>query len=305
MTRLKCSWLSLLKRTYTAWSDDRALRFGAALAYYSLFSIAPLLIIAISLAGFIFGEAAARNEILNQLAGILGPKAAIGIQSLVLSGADRPKSAAATAIGIITLLIGACGVFAQLKDALNTIWGVRIKPGGAVKQFIRDYILSFGMVLAIGFLLTVSLLLTTALQAIIHYMAWLLPKPALTACFTEICSFLLLSALFGAIYKVLPDVRLSWRDVWVGAVVTGILFTVGKYLIALYLATSSISSSFGAAGALIILLIWIYYSAVIFFFGAEFTKTYSRECGGGVVPGRHAVFVTQDMKVEQGVEEPL
>ncbi len=301
--KMDCSWLSLLKQTYTAWSDDRGLRFGAALAYYALFSVAPLLIIAISLAGFVFGEAAARSEIINQLSAFIGPKAASELQSLILASADRPKSVAATALGIVTLIIGASGVFGQLKDALNTIWGVRLKPGAAWRDFIRDYLISFAMVVAIGFLLTISLILTTSLQAIIYYMSWLLPRPTLTTAFTELCSFLVFSILFGLIYKVLPDVRLTWRDVWIGALFTGLLFTLGKYLIALYLATSSIASSFGAAGALIILLVWIYYSAVIFFFGAEFTKTYSKVCGGGIVPGKHAVFVTHEMKVEQGVEK--
>ncbi len=302
-SKMKCSWWSLFKQTYQEWSEDCALRFSAALAYYAVFSLAPLLIIAISVAGLLFGEQAARGEIFQQLSNLLGDKAATEIQGLIQASGDRPKSAIATVLGIVTLLIGASGVFAQLKDALNTIWGVRIKPGAAIREFTRGYVLSFGMILAVGFLLIVSLVLTTGMQAVSRYMTGVVPFPGVTAPVTELCSFGLLSLLFGVIYKVLPDVQLRWRDVRIGALVTGLLFTIGKYLIALYLARSSITSSFGAAGALILVLVWIYYSTVIFLFGAEFTKVYSRECGAGIIPSRHATFVTREMRLEQGVEK--
>src|SRR3954447_12603375 len=297
------SWWKLTTKTYTEWSEDRALRFSAALAYYAVFSITPVLVIAIAVAGVLFGEQAARGEILQQLSNLLGEKAAAEIQGLIQAASNKPKSAIATALGIVTLLVGASGVFGQLKDALNTIWGVRIKPGAAITDFIRDYLVSFGMVLAVGFLLIVSLIVTTAMQAVTHYMTALLPISALTAPLTELGSLALMSLLFAMIYKALPDVQLQWRDVWTGAIVTGILFTAGKYLIGLYLATSSVASSFGAAGALILVLVWIYYSTVIFFFGAEFTKVYSRECGRGVKPSKHATFASREMQVEQGVEK--
>jgi membrane protein len=298
-----CSWWTLAAKTYAEWSEDRALRFSAALAYYAVFSSTPVLVIAIAVAGVLFGEQAARGEILQQLSNLLGEKAAAEIQGLIQSASNKPKSAIATALGIVTLLVGASGVFGQLKDALNTIWGVRIKPGAAISDFIRDYLISFGMVLAVGFLLMVSLVVTTAVQAVTHYMTALLPISALTSPLTEFGSFALMSLLFAMIYKVLPDVQLQWHDVWTGAIVTGILFTAGKYLIGLYLATSSVASSFGAAGALILVLVWIYYSTVIFFFGAEFTKVYSRECGRGVEPSKHATFASRKMQVEQGVEK--
>jgi membrane protein len=292
-----------LQETFTGWSDDRGFRFAAALAYYAVFSITPLLIICISLAGFVFGEGQARTEILDQFGRLFGPKAATEIETLIVASANQARSGWATLIGIVTLLLGASAVFAQLKDALNTIWGVRLRSSTAHREFVRDYLVSFAMVLAIGFLLTISLVLTTALQAVVQHMSWLLPKPALTSVFAELCSFLLLACLFGLIYKVLPDVELEWRDVRMGALVTGFLFTAGKYAISFYLASSSVVSSFGAAGALILLLLWIYYSAVIFFFGAEFTKTYSRHCRGGIQPEAHATFVTREMKVEQGVDK--
>jgi membrane protein len=298
-----CSWWTLATKTYDEWSEDRALRFSAALAYYAVFSITPLLIIAIAVAGFLFGEQAARGEILQQLTNLLGEKAAAEIQGLIQAASNKPKSAIATAVGLLTLIVGASGVFGQLKDALNTIWGVRIKSGTAISDFIRDYLVSFGMVMAVGFLLIVSLVVTTAVQAVTHYMVGAFPMSSLTAPVTELGSFALMSLLFAVIYKVLPDVQLQWHDVWTGAFVTGILFTAGKYLIGLYLATSSVASSFGAAGALILVLVWIYYSTVIFFFGAEFTKVYSRECGRGVKPSKHATFASREMRVEQGVEK--
>jgi membrane protein len=299
----KCSWWFLIKATWTEWSDDRALRFSAALAYYAVFSLAPLLIIAVSLAGFFFGEQAARGEVVQQLSGLIGASAGAQIEALIKASADKPKSTLATAIGIVTLLIGASAVFAQLKDALNTIWGVRIQPGAAVRQFLRDYFLSFGMILTIGFLLIVSLLVTTLIKALSPVLTAVGYLPGVTPGLAELFSFILMTLLFAVIYKVLPDVHLNWKDVRVGAFVTGLLFAVGKYLIALYLAASNVGSAFGAAGALILVLTWIYYSAVIFFFGAEFTKVYSRECGGHVSPSRHATFVTKEMRVEQGVEK--
>jgi membrane protein len=299
----KCTWWSLLKSTWAEWSEDRALRFSAALAYYAVFSLAPLLIIAVSLAGFFFGEKAARGEILQQLSNLVGPSAAVEIQSLIVASANKPKSTLAAVIGIVTLLIGASGVFAQLKDALNTIWGVRIQPGAALRQFLRDYLLSLGMILAVGFLLIISLLITTTVKLLRQSVIGFESISGLATPVTELFSFALMTLLFAVIYKVLPDVKLRWKDVRVGAFVTGLLFAIGKYLIALYLASSGISSSFGAAGALILVLTWIYYSTVIFFFGAEFTKVYSRECGASVTPARHAAFVTKEMRIEQGVEE--
>ena len=301
--KINCSWRSLLRSTYQEWSEDCALRFSAALSYYAVFSLAPLLIIAIAVAGLVFGEQAARGEIFQQLSHLVGAKAASEIQGLIQASGDKPKSAIATALGVITLVLGASGVFGQLKDALNTIWGVRLPPGTVLRRFIRDYLLSFGMILAVGFLLIISLLLTTGMQAFSRYMTGMVLLPHFAAPMTELFSFVLVSLLFALIYKVLPDVHLRLRDVRVGAIVTGLLFTAGKYLIALYLATSSVASSFGAAGALILVLVWIYYSTVIFFFGAEFTKVYSRACGGGVVPSGHATFVTREMRLEQGLSK--
>ena len=252
------SWWPLLVESFNDWMEDRALRFSAALAYYSAFSLAPLVIIAISVAGLIFGEQAARGQIFEQIEWLLGPKGAAEIQSLIQASSDKPKSLLATIIGVVTLLVGASGVFGQLKDALNAIWGVRLKPGAGMIASVKDYVLSFSMVLAVGFLLVISLLATAILHAINNYMTGILPLPSFVSPLAGAVSLALLVVLFALIYKVLPDVEIGWRDVWIGAAVTAVLFTIGKSLIGLYLGTSSIASSFGAAGALILILVWIY-----------------------------------------------
>jgi membrane protein len=297
---LRSSWLLLVK-AYHDWSEDRALRFSAALAYYAIFSIAPLVIIAVSAAGLFFGEQAARGEIFQQIERLIGPKAAIEIQAIIQASSDKPKSILATIIGLGTLVIGASGVFAQLKDALNTIWGVRLKKSAGIKSVIKNYVLSFSIVLVIGFLLIVSLLFSAAVQAISTYLKGVVPLPSFAAPLAEATSFGLLTVLFALIYKVLPDVEIGWRDVAIGAVFTSIFFTIGKFLIGLYLGTSGVASSFGAAGALILILIWIYYSTTIFLFGAEFTKVFAREFGCGIIPSQHADVITDEARCEQGL----
>lgn len=295
------SWGPLLWESFNDWMEDRALRFSAALAYYSIFAMAPLVIIAISVAGLVFGQDAARGEIYQQIEWLLGPKGASEIQSLIQASSSAPKSIIATILGIVTLLIGASGVFGQLKDALNSIWGVRLKPGGGILASLKEYLLSFSMVLAVGFLLIISLLLSAVLQAINNFMIGYLPVPSFLVPLAALASFIILSLLFALIYKVLPDVEIGWHDVWIGAVVTAILFTLGKFLISLYLGTSSVASSFGAAGALILILVWVYYSTTIFLLGAEFTKVYARKFGSGICPSSKAQFVSAAMRDEQGL----
>jgi membrane protein len=287
------SWAPLFVQTYNEWSEDCALRFSAALAYYSIFAMAPLVIIAISVAGLVFGEAAARGQIYQQIEWLIGHKAALEIQSIIQASSDPGKSTLATIIGLITLLIGASGVFGQLKDALNSIWGVQLRPGKTFITLIKDYLQDFSMVLGIGFLLLISLLLGAALQALNQFLTAYLQLPSFIEPLTAVISFFILIVLFAAIFKVLPDVEIGWEDVWIGATVTAILFTLGKYLIGLYLGSSSISSSFGAAGALILILVWVYYSTTIFLFGAEFTKVYADQFGSGIHPSRNACFVDE------------
>lgn len=280
--------------------SDRALRFSAALAYYSIFALAPLVIITIAVAGLVFGADAARGQVYQQIEWLLGPKGATEIQSLIQASSDTQQSLLATIFGVVTLLIGASGVFGQLKDALNSIWGVMLKPGGIMAS-LKEYLLNFSMVLGVGFLLIISLLLSAVLQAVNTFMTGYLPIPSFVAPLTAAISFFVLVLLFALIFKVLPDVKIGWQDVWIGAGVTAILFTAGKYLISLYLGTGSVASSFGAAGALILILVWIYYSTTIFLLGAEFTKVYASRYGSGIRPTRNACFVSEAMRADQGL----
>jgi membrane protein len=263
--------------------------------------MAPLVIISISVAGLIFGEEAARGQVYQQINWLLGPKGAAEIQTLIQASSDPGKSILATVVGIFTLLIGASGVFAQLKDALNSIWGVCLKPEAGIITSVKEYLLNFSMVLGVGFLLMISLLLSAVLQSINSFVTGYLSIPSFVGPLTAIGSFVVVLLLFAVIFKALPDVEIGWEDVWIGATVTSILFAAGKFLIGLYLGTSSIGSSFGAAGALILILVWVYYSTTIFLLGAEFTKAYADRYGSGINPSRHATFIGKSMRQKQGL----
>lgn len=281
----------LLKETITEWQDDKVPLLAAALAYYTVFSIAPLLIIAIAIAGAFFGEEAARGEIIDQIQGLIGQQGAEAIQSM-LQNTQQPNanSGLATLFGIITLLIGATGVFGQLQEALNIIWDVKPKPGVGLRVFLLSRLLSFAMVLVIGFLLLVSLLLSAILAAISHFFGDLIPGfQFIGQLLNFTLSFGVITLLFAAIYKVLPDVKVPWQNLWLGAIVTALLFNAGKSLIGLYLGNSAVSSTYGAAGSLVVILIWIFYSAQIMLLGAEFTQVYSRYHGTPIRPTRYAV----------------
>ena len=288
-------------QSFNGWLEDRALRFSAALAYYSIFAMAPLVIITISVAGLIFGEQAARGQVYQQINWLLGPQGAAEIQTLIQASSDTSRSILATVVGLVTLLIGASGVFGQLKDALNSIWGVRLKPGTGIISSVKEYLLNLSMVLGVGFLLIISLLLSAVLQGLNTFVTEYLSVPSFVGPLTAAGSFVVVLLLFALIFKVLPDVEIGWEDVWIGATVTAILFTLGKFLIGLYLGTSSIGSSFGAAGALILILIWVYYSTTIFFLGAEFTKAYADRYGSGINPNRHACFISESARRKQGL----
>jgi membrane protein len=286
--------IRLLKDTVQEWNEDNVPLLAAALAYYTVFSLAPLLLIAIAIAGAVFGEDAARGEIFAQLRGLLGAQAAAAVTSLIES-ANKPNSGGgiATIISVIILLFGASGVFGQLQMALNTIWEVKPKPGRAVKSFIQSRFLSFAMVLVIGFLLLVSLILSAILAVISNYFNNFIPGfVALGQVINFAISFAVITFLFAAIYKFLPDVKIPWSNLWVGAGVTALLFNIGKFLIGLYLGSSSVSSGYGAAGSLIVILIWVFYSAQILLFGAEFTQVYSKYRGKPIRPSKHAVPIS-------------
>ena len=268
----------LLKETVTDWSDDKAPRLGAALAYYTVFSIAPLIIISITIAGLVFDNA--QTQILDQVQAMLGPKGGAAIKSMIEATHKPATSIVATVLGLATLLLGAGGVFVQLKDAFNTIWKVKPKVGAGLWGFIRTYFVSFSMVLGIGFLLLVSLLLAAGLGLLGTYLSHILPAlGAAMKILGEIVSFGIVTCLFAMLFKFLPDRKIAWRDVWTGAILTAGCFVVGKFLLGIYLVKANVDSAYGAAGSLVLILLWVYYSAQILFFGAEFTKVYAH-CHG-------------------------
>ena len=295
--------LPLLKEAASEWVDDGAMRLSSSLAYYAIFSLAPLLVIVISIAGMVFGEEAARGQLAHQIATLAGKRAGEAIQSAVQSSASQKATGVlATVISAAVLLFGASTVFAELKDALNTIWGVVVKPGRPFLTLVHDRFFSFSIVLAIGFLLLVSLVISALLAALGKYMSGRFQlSPALWQTWDVFISFAVVSGLFAMIFKLLPNVRIGWRDVWIGGVGTAFLFTLGKFAIGYYLATSSVASSFGAAGSVVIVLAWIYYSACILFFGAEFTKAYARKFGSGIVPNSRAVLVDDLLRARLGL----
>ncbi|UBF25383.1 YihY/virulence factor BrkB family protein [Kovacikia minuta CCNUW1] len=286
----------LLKETVTEWNEDNVPMFAAALAYYTIFSLAPLLLIAIAIAGFFLGEEAARGEIVRQIQDLIGREGAEAIQTMI-QNTQKPGSGGilATVAGIVLLFLGASGVFGQLQTALNAIWEVKPKPGRSIKSFLQSRFLSFAMVLVIGFLLLVSLVLSTVLAAIGTFFNNLLPGFSMLGGVLNFgISFAVITLLFAALYKFLPDVEIPWKNLWVGAGVTSLLFTIGKALIGLYLGSSSVSSTYGAAGSIVVLLIWVFYSAQILLFGAEFTQVYSKYRGTPIRPSKHATQIVKE-----------
>jgi membrane protein len=272
---------SLVKATFSSWLDDYAPSMGAALAYYTMFSIAPLLLIVISTAGLVFGEEAVRGEIFGQLRGLMGDEGARAVQSLLESVSSPEEGKAGTVIGTVLLLIGATTVLSELQDAFDRIWHVPTKDkDGGVWGVIRSRLLSFGMILGIGFLMMVSLVFSAAVAALGKWWGPLFSDLEIIAgVINFVFSFALATTVFAMLYKFMPRVKILWRDVWAGAAVTALLFTIGKSLIGLYIGKSAISSGFGAAGSLVVVLVWVYYSAQIFLLGVEFTKAYSQAHG--------------------------
>jgi membrane protein len=272
--------LAVLKSALHAWVDHRAGSKGAALAFYTLFSITPILILAIAGAGFLFGAEAAQGEIVAQVEGLVGRNGAQVIQAL-LAGARNPASGfAATMLAIVLVLVGAASVFVELKGSLDELWGIEPPKGLAIVVFLRTQLHSFGLVLVLAFLLLVSLVLSAALAILERYVGGIWSSSyGIFEGVASAIAFGVITCLFAVIYKTLPDVPLSWRDVWIGAAVTAAMFLLGKYAIGLYLGSSSVASSFGVAGSLIALLLWVYYSAQIFFLGAEFTRHYALQLG--------------------------
>ncbi|MGF1524508.1 MAG: YihY/virulence factor BrkB family protein [Leptolyngbyaceae cyanobacterium] len=282
----------VIKEAFQEWNQDNASRLAAALAYYTIFSIAPLLILVIAIAGLFFDSAAVREQMTGQIESLLGSSGADFITD-VLDRANRPGESSgvlASAISIGLLLFGATGVLAQLQTSLNIVWNVKTRPDLGVMGFLHKRLLSFGMILGIGFLLLVSLVASSVVAGFADYFHTLFPGlDSLVQLANFLISFGMVTLLFAMIFRFMPDVKIAWGDVWFGAAVTAILFAVGKFVIGLYLGNSSIGSTYGAAGSVIVLLVWVFYSAQILFFGAELTQVYARRFGSQIVPNQYAV----------------
>lgn len=268
---------SLLYQAYDEMLDDKGFKMAAALSYYAVFSLGPLLIIVIAIAGFIFGEEAASGQIFGEIKNLTGPDGAIMIETIVKGASDKAAGIIAAVFSVVLLILGSIGVFVELQESLNIIWGVEPKPGRGIWGFIKTRLISFSMVAATGFLLMISLVINSAITLVNIYLSEKFPGILpLLFILNNAGSLIVITLMFALIYKVLPDVYISWKYVWLGSILTSVLFTVGKSLIGLYLGSSSFSSTYGAAASLIVLFVWIYYSGLILFFGAELTQVYRK-----------------------------
>lgn len=282
------------------WVNDKAPRLGAALAYYAIFSIAPLLVIAIAIAGMVLGEEAAQGQISAQVQNLVGAQGGEAVETMVKSANKPGAGTIGSVLGIAMLLFGAAALFGQLQDALNTIWEVQPKPGRGAWGFVRDRFLSLTMVLGVAFLLLVSLIVSSALAAVGTLLGdWQTGTVGLIV--TTSLDVVVVTVLFALIYKYLPDAVIAWRDVWFGAAVTAVMFSLGKFLIGLYLGRAGVGSAYGAAGSLAVLLVWLYYASQIFLFGAELTKAYANHLGSRIKPKPYAEPVTPAARAEQGL----
>lgn len=268
--------LALFKRTYSDWDDDNAPRLGAALAFYTILSISPLVILVLAIVSLIFNRSSAQAHLLSQARSLVGMEGASTIQSLLEAGKRASTGMIASFMGLLTLIFGASGVFSELRSALNLIWDVKPKAGSGIWQLFRERIFSFGMVVSIGFVLLASLLASAALDAVTKFFGGLIPiSPFVLAILDFVVSVTGIAILFGLILKYVPETKVQWSEVRVGAIATALLFTIGKVLLGLYLGKTTPGSPYGAAGSLVVMVIWVYYSAQIFYFGAEFTHVYA------------------------------
>lgn len=295
LTTLKPGTLfAILKQTFNEWLEDKAPQLGAALAYYTVFSLAPLILVLLAIIGIIFREdpAGAWNRITEQMRYFLDPSGVKVVQDIAQTAAKPSAGFWATVIGVALALFGASGVFGALQDALNTIWGVKAKPGNAIWEYLRVRFLSFAMVAGVCFMLLVTLTIEAILKGFSHYVQAALPGGlAIAVTVYLLFDLSLVVLLFAMIFKYLPDVEVQWRDLWIGSVMTALLFLLGKWALGLYLGTGAAGSAYGAASSLVTLLIWIYYSSQILLFGAEFTQVYANSYGAGAKPSSHAVCI--------------
>ncbi len=303
MAEAETSWGTLLKSSYQSWNEDKALRLSAAIAYYAVFSIAPLMVIAMGIAGLVFGGEAATGQIYDGLKGLIGAQAAEGVQAMVKSASRTDQGWMATIGGFVMLLLGASGVLGQLKDALNTVWGVKPKPGLGWLSFIQEKFLNFGMVLAIGFLMLASLVMSSILSAVHNRLGgWFALPTGVWWVLGLLISVTITTLLLAMIFKYLPDAKVRFQDVWLGAFITAVLLEVGKAALGWYLGLESTSSAYGTAGSVVLLLLWVYYTSCIALFGAEFTRAHARARGRPIEPSAAAEAVTHEERREEGMD---
>ena len=291
----------VLKNSFKGFSNDRITKMSSSLSYYTLFSMAPLLIIIISLSGIFLGQDAAQGKIYDQLSNFIGSNAASQLQTMIQNASLSGKSKLAAIIGIVTLIVGATTVFAQIQDTINYIWGIKPKPKKGWLNFLKNRFLSFSVIIGLAFLLLVSLTLSTIVDTFSASLKAHFPQITVVLLYVinTVITLLLTALIFGTIFKVLPDAKIRWRDVITGAITTAVLFMLAKFGISFYISKSNVGSTYGAAGSLVILLLWVYFSAMILYFGAEFTKAYAVEFGAAIHPDDYAV-TTKIVEVEVG-----
>ncbi|MFZ7114674.1 MAG: YihY/virulence factor BrkB family protein [Bacteroidota bacterium] len=291
----------LLKETFHEFIDDNGIKLGAALSYYTVFSLPPLLIIIISLSGFFFGAEAVRGEIFGQINGLVGNDAALQIQETIKNVKLSHASTFATILSAIILLIGASGVFVEIQDSINYIWGIKAKPKRGLVKFLKNRLMSFSMIGSVGFLLMVGLIVNSLMDVLNNRLERIFPVNMIFLFYTMnlIMVFLIITLLFTVIFKTLPDGKIAWKDSLVGAAFTAFLFMIGKFAIGAYLGNSAQDDIYGAAGSVVLILIWVYYSAIILYFGAEFTKVYAHEHGMKIIPNAYSVLIS---KVKEEIE---
>ena len=288
--------IKIFKETFTQWSDDKAPQLGASLAYYTVLSLAPLILLVMSVTSLaLHGKNGLQDQIKDQVSQVAGKSSGDVVGDIVKTNASQPKRGiVATVVGVVVALFGASGVFGALQDALNTIWGVKAKPGAGIMGYLKARFVSFGMVGGVCFMLLVSTGVTIAIKGFSHKLDQLLPGgAAVSTIITILLNLIVITAMFAMIFRFLPDAKIAWSDVWLGAGITTVLFIVGKWGLGLYLGSGSAGSAYGAAGAVITTLVWVYYSAQILLFGAEFTQVYANEFGSRIEPEAHAVRVVK------------
>lgn len=291
----------LLKDTFSGFINDKVIKLSGALAYFTMFSLGPMLIVIILFADIFYGRAAIEGSVFSQIKDLVGTAAAIQIQETIKSASLSGKGAITGIFGVITLIIGATTVFAEIQDSINTIWGLKPKPKKGWLKMLLNRLLSFSIVISLGFLLLVSLVVTGLVEALSNRLISMFPNIAVLVIYLVnlVITFVVVTLLFAIIFKVLPDAKIKWRDVITGAMVTAVLFMIGKFGITFYIGSSNVSTAYGTAGSLVVILIWIYYSSLILYFGAEFTKAYATTYGGLIQPNPYAVWVKQ-VEIEAG-----